>query len=169
MERLDQYTCEEEEPTASIMKNETTSGSAGPLRMNLVVRGAVQGVGFRPFVYKLANELGLFGWVSNSMHGVEIEIEGPKPRLDSFLVRLSKEKPPRSSLQSIEAALFGPVGHEAFEIRESSDSGPGIPVIMPDIATCPDCLREIFDIGNRRYLYPFTNCTNCGPRYSIIE
>lgn len=144
-------------------------GSAERLRLSIVVRGAVQGVGFRPFVYRLAQELGLEGWVSNSMAGVHIEIEGPKNFLDAFHVRLSREKPQRSFLQSVEASFLDPVGYTGFEIRESTDTGPGIPLILPDIATCPECLQDVFNIGNRRYLYPFTNCTNCGPRYSIIE
>ncbi|MEX2190517.1 MAG: carbamoyltransferase HypF [Bacteroidota bacterium] len=152
------------------MSEDRTMGrSAEQLRLSIVARGAVQGVGFRPFVYRLAQELGLEGWVSNSMAGVHIEVEGPKNSLDAFHVRLSLEKPPRSFLQSVEASFLEPVGYSGFEIRESTDTGPGIPLILPDIATCPECLREIFDIGNRRYLYPFTNCTNCGPRYSIIE
>ncbi|MEX2115552.1 MAG: carbamoyltransferase HypF [Bacteroidota bacterium] len=146
-----------------------TAGSSNRLRLSIVARGAVQGVGFRPFVYRLANELGLEGWVSNSMAGVHIEVEGPKEFLDAFLIRLSQEKPPRSFLQSVEASFLDPVEYSGFEIRESTDTRSGIPLILPDIATCPDCLREVFNIGNRRYLYPFTNCTNCGPRYSIIE
>ncbi len=138
-------------------------------RLKIAVRGAVQGVGFRPFVFRLATELGLCGWVNNSPQGVFIEAEGPRPQLEHFLFRLEKEKPPRSSIQSLEASWLDSVGYNEFEIRESERGGDKTALVLPDIATCPDCLREIFDPANRRHLYPFTNCTNCGPRFSIIE
>jgi hydrogenase maturation protein HypF len=137
-------------------------------RLRLAVCGAVQGVGFRPFVYRLANELGLAGWVNNSSQGVTIEVEGPRPKLEDFRARLIAEKPPRSFLQSCEATWLDAAGYDGFVIRESEHSGNKTAHVLPDIATCPDCLREIFDPQNRRYRYPFTNCTNCGPRFSII-
>src|SRR5208282_6008836 len=139
------------------------------LRLKLVVRGAVQGVGFRPFVFRLATGLRLGGWVNNSTQGVFIEVEGPRATLEKFLLRLEVEKPPRSFIQSLEASWLDPVGYTGFEIRESKTGGDKTALVLPDIATCPDCLREIFDPANRRYHYPFTNCTNCGPRFSIIE
>ena len=146
---------------------------AGPTsqhaRLKLTVRGAVQGVGFRPFVFRLATGLGLAGWVNNSPQGVFIEAEGPRTTLEQFLLRLEKEKPPRSFIQSLEASWLDPAGHTAFEIRPSETGGNKTALVLPDIATCPDCLREIFDPQNRRHRYPFTNCTNCGPRFSIIE
>jgi len=138
-------------------------------RLRLVIRGAVQGVGFRPFVYRLATELGLRGWVLNSVQGVFIELEGEPPTLQRFVKRLYVEKPPRASIQSMEQSVLEPVGYTGFEIRHSEHTGEKTTLILPDLATCPDCLREIFDPTNRRYRYPFTNCTNCGPRYSIIE
>ncbi len=138
-------------------------------RLRLIIRGAVQGVGFRPFIYRLASELGLKGWVNNSAQGVFLEVEGPEPRLQEFLLRLESEKPPRSSIQSLEAAWLDSSGYSSFEIRESDPGGPKTALVLPDIATCPDCLRDIFEPENRRYFYPFTNCTNCGPRFSIIE
>jgi hydrogenase maturation protein HypF len=138
-------------------------------RLRLVVRGAVQGVGFRPFVFRLANELALSGWVNNSAQGVFIEVEGARLELEQFLLRLESEKPPRSFIQSAEAIWLDTVGYDGFEIRESEVSGEKTALVLPDIATCPDCQREILDPTNRRYRYPFTNCTNCGPRYSIIE
>ena len=141
----------------------------GRLRLKLVVRGAVQGVGFRPFVFRLATGLKLAGWVNNSPQGVFIEVEGPRAALEKFLLRLETEKPPRSFIQSLEASWLDPVGYTGFEIRESETGGDKTALVLPDIATCPDCLREIFDPKNRRYRYPFTNCTNCGPRFSIIE
>lgn len=136
-------------------------------RLRLTVRGAVQGVGFRPFVYRLATELQLTGWVNNSSQGVFIEVEGEREKLADFLERICQEKPPRSHIQSLESSWLDSVNYTNFEIR-ASESGEKTAVVLPDIATCPDCLREIFDQNNRRYLYPFTNCTNCGPRYSII-
>ena len=139
------------------------------LRLRVTIRGAVQSVGFRPFIYRLATELGLAGWVNNSPQGVFIEVEGGKERLDGFLLRIEKEKPSRSFIQSLESSFLDPKGYPAFEIRESDDCGEKVTLVLPDISVCPDCLRDVFDPGNRRYLYPFTNCTNCGPRFSIIE
>jgi hydrogenase maturation protein HypF len=139
------------------------------IRLRVVVRGAVQGVGFRPFIYRLATELGLTGWVNNSAQGVFIEVEGGRVELERFLLRIEAERPPRSFIQSLEATWFDPVGYAGFEIRASVAGGEKTALVLPDIATCPDCLREVFDPANRRYRYPFTNCTHCGPRFSIIE
>jgi hydrogenase maturation protein HypF len=129
----------------------------------------VQGVGFRPFVYRLAAEMGLNGWVSNSSQGVFIEAEGEKDLLDRFVIRLEKEKPSRAFIQGMETSFLDVNGYKGFEIRESSSDGQKSALVIPDIATCPDCAEEIFDRNNRRYLYPFTNCTNCGPRFSIVK
>jgi hydrogenase maturation protein HypF len=138
-------------------------------RLKLTVRGAVQGVGFRPFIFRLATELHLQGWVNNSAQGVFIETEGPRANVEVFLLRLEKEKPERSFIQSLEASWLDPVGYSGFEIRPSETGGSKTALVLPDIATCRECVREIFDPQNRRYQYPFTNCTNCGPRFSIIE
>jgi hydrogenase maturation protein HypF len=138
-------------------------------RLRVIIRGAVQGVGFRPFVFRLAEELGLTGWVNNSMQGVFIEVEGRRDRLQSFLLRIPREKPSRAFIQSLESSWLDPVGFTKFEIRESDATGAKTALILPDIATCPECLREVFDPANRRHRYPFTNCTHCGPRFSIIE
>jgi hydrogenase maturation protein HypF len=138
-------------------------------RLKATVRGAVQGVGFRPFVFRLADELRLNGWVSNSPQGVFLEVEGDEELLHRFLHRLVDEKPVRSFIQSLEHSILDPLGYAAFEIRESEQSGDKTTIVLADIATCPECLADIFDVNNRRYLYPFTNCTNCGPRFSIIE
>jgi hydrogenase maturation protein HypF len=138
-------------------------------RAKIIVHGAVQGVGFRPFIFRLATELNLRGSVLNSSQGVFIEIEGARDLLDQFLLRLEKEKPPRAMIQSLEFSFLDAVSHENFEILPSENSGAKTALILPDIATCADCLRDIFDPQNRRHLYPFTNCTNCGPRFSIIE
>lgn len=138
-------------------------------RLRITVRGAVQGVGFRPFVFRLATELELTGWVNNSARGVTIELEGPENRLERFLLRVGPEKPPRSFIQSLEYSYLDPSHYKSFEIHESDQTGDKTALILPDIATCPDCLNDMRDSKNRRYLYPFTNCTNCGPRYSIIS
>src|SRR5271155_1061717 len=138
-------------------------------RLKMTVRGAVQGVGFRPFVHRLASGLGLAGWVNNSCQGVALEVEGPRQELENFLLRLEAEKPPRSFIQSLEAAWLDSVGYKKFEITASDTGGERTALVLPDSATCPDCVREIFDPLNRRYRYPFTNCTHCGPRFSIIE
>jgi hydrogenase maturation protein HypF len=133
------------------------------------VRGAVQGVGFRPFIYRLASELHLHGWVSNTPQGVIIEAEAPLEALERFLARIEQEKPLHALIQDLQWEFLEPVHHRGFEIRQSEGSGDKTALVLPDFAICPDCLREIFDPNNRRYRYPFTNCTHCGPRFSIIE
>ncbi|MBW4439079.1 MAG: carbamoyltransferase HypF [Pleurocapsa minor GSE-CHR-MK-17-07R] len=138
-------------------------------RRRLVIQGAVQGVGFRPFIYRLAADIGIRGWVSNSAQGVLIEAEAPGQQLDTFLAQIDAQKPPHSFIQHITVEAIPATGEATFEIRHSSTEGSRSAVILPDLATCPDCLRDIFDPANRRYRFPFTNCTHCGPRYSIIE
>ncbi|MFI5178914.1 MAG: carbamoyltransferase HypF [Vicinamibacterales bacterium] len=138
-------------------------------RLRLTVRGAVQGVGFRPFVYRLARVLELHGWVLNSPQGVFIEVEGPRDRLERFFARLGAERPPLAVIQSLESTWLDPVSYDTFEIRESAHDGAPTALVLPDIATCDDCRRELFDPANRRYRYPFINCTHCGPRYTIID
>jgi len=138
-------------------------------RLKIVVRGAVQGVGFRPFVYRLATELDLKGWVINSAQGVFLEIEGAPDATAEFARRLHTNKPTRAIIQSCESSHLETVGYKEFEIRESTDAGGKTALILPDIAPCADCLSEMIDPRDRRFRYPFTNCTNCGPRFSIIE
>ncbi|MEX2579903.1 MAG: carbamoyltransferase HypF [Verrucomicrobiales bacterium] len=138
-------------------------------RVKAALRGAVQGVGFRPFVYRLANELGLGGWVLNSSQGVFVEAEGERGALDEFIVRLDRDKPPRAVIFSRETTFLRAKGYSDFEIRYSDSAGEKSALILPDIATCGDCLAEVFDPADRRHHYPFTNCTNCGPRFSIVE
>ncbi|HUN64631.1 MAG TPA: carbamoyltransferase HypF [Bacteroidota bacterium] len=138
-------------------------------RSHIVIRGAVQGVGFRPFIYRLAASLGLTGWVLNSSRGVYIEAEGEENSLTEFLIRIGKEKPALASIQSCEAVSLDPAGYSKFEIRASEADDEPQALILPDIAVCPDCLREMTDPADRRFGYPFINCTNCGPRFSIIE
>ena len=138
-------------------------------RLQVDIRGAVQGVGFRPFVYRLATSLSLAGWVANDTQGVIAEVEGSRAALERFLERLRAEKPPRAVILSLDAAWLPPRGYRRFEIRDSDRAGAKSVIVLPDLATCDDCLHELFDPGDRRYAYPFTNCTNCGPRFSIIE
>ncbi|HEX7486352.1 MAG TPA: carbamoyltransferase HypF [Vicinamibacterales bacterium] len=145
-----------------------TIAEAAVQRLRIQIRGAVQGVGFRPFAYRLASELGLPGWVLNSSAGVVIEVEGAPEALEHFLLRVGRDCPPRAIVQGLEAAYLEPLGFQGFEIRHSAD-GEKTALVLPDIATCPDCLGELLDAGDRRYRYPFTNCTNCGPRFSIIQ
>ena len=138
-------------------------------RLRLVVRGAVQGVGFRPFVFRLAEELQLSGWVLNSPQGVFIEVEAGRAALEAFRRRLADEPPPRAVIQGLEASWLDPVPYDGFQIRDSATDGRISALVLPDIATCDDCRREVFDPADRRHRYPFTNCTNCGPRFSILE
>ena len=139
------------------------------LRLRVIIHGAVQGVGFRPFVYQLAKKFDLSGWVQNSCRGIVIEAEGRTEQINSFFLCLEKEKPVNAVIQSIESSYLDPAGYQEFKIIESDEKGDKTALILPDIATCPECIGEIFDPFNRHYLYPFTNCTHCGPRFSIIE
>ena len=138
-------------------------------RLRVTIRGAVQGVGFRPFVYRLATEMGLQGWVLNSSQGVFIEVEAERPILEEFLLRLEREKPTLAIIQSLEFSFLDPVGYPDFVIRHSEGTGEKTVLILPDIATCSECRREVEDPNDRRYRYPFTNCTHCGPRFTIIR
>ena len=137
--------------------------------MRIVIRGAVQGVGFRPFVYRLAVESDLSGWVRNSPSGVFVEAEGEQAALNTFLLRLEREKPARAFIQSLEYSLLEPANFQGFEIRKSETDGTADVFIIPDIAVCDECLMEMYNPEDRRYRYPFINCTHCGPRFSIIE
>ncbi|HVP45022.1 MAG TPA: carbamoyltransferase HypF [Bryobacteraceae bacterium] len=139
------------------------------VRARVALGGAVQGVGFRPFVYRLATELELTGWVCNSSAGLVVEAEGASARIDAFLERLEAEMPPAAVVSTRETAILAPAGFRAFEIRSSDEDAAKVAGVLPDLATCPACLKELSDPSNRRYGYPFTNCTLCGPRYTIIE
>jgi hydrogenase maturation protein HypF len=138
-------------------------------RRRVTVRGVVQGVGFRPFVYRLARDHGLAGWVLNHSGGVDLEVEGPGPALDAFVVDLKAKAPPLARIVGVEVQDLPPSGYTRFEIRHSVAVEGHYQLISPDIATCPDCLSELLDPADRRYRYPFTNCTNCGPRFTIIR
>jgi hydrogenase maturation protein HypF len=135
----------------------------------LHVTGIVQGVGFRPFVFNLARRLGLAGWVRNTSAGVEIELDGPPAILESFAHALRSEAPPLSRIDQV-GVSYGPSnGFAGFEILESESVPEEFQPISPDVAVCEDCRRELFDPADRRYRYPFINCTNCGPRFTIIK
>lgn len=146
----------------------TVAAKLSTRRLRVTLRGAVQGVGFRPFVYRLATEMSLTGWVLNSSAGLVVEVEGPTEQLSLFEKRLEQERPKASVVNVREFAWLVAEGSTRFEILASdSDSGKTVNV-LPDLATCNDCRKELFDPANRRFEYPFTNCTNCGPRYTIV-
>jgi hydrogenase maturation protein HypF len=133
------------------------------------IEGIVQGVGFRPHVYRLAHEYELKGWVLNSSAGVLIEAEGKSEDLQQFARRLVDDPPPMAVIRSCKVAPMEPRGFQDFVIRQSDDQDAKTVMISPDIAICPDCKREVLDPKDRRYGYAFTNCTNCGPRFTIIK
>ncbi len=138
-------------------------------RKFIEVKGIVQGVGFRPFVYKLAKLNNLFGWVNNTSKGVFIDIEGDENNINNFINELKDNAPPLSRITSININNMELLGYENFIIKESINNLNATTYISPDYSTCSECKNEIFDKNNRRYRYPFTNCTNCGPRFSIIK
>ncbi|NLO91817.1 MAG: carbamoyltransferase HypF [Elusimicrobia bacterium] len=143
-------------------------GKDKAVRVEIVVSGVVQGVGFRPFIYKRALAHGLGGWVRNTGEGVKIQVQGRPSAVAAFVSDLKRKKPPQSridrlSLKNIRPGVSGP-----FEIKGSAGGGASA-IIPADLAVCPDCVREMSDAADRRYLYPFTNCTNCGPRFTIVK
>ena len=139
------------------------------VRRRVRVSGVVQGVGFRPYIYRLATEERVVGSISNDTAGVTIEVEGPISRVEAFLLRLPLEAPPLAHIASIDLEEIPFVGDEDFRITRSEVRGHVVTQIPADAATCDDCLREVLDPNNRRYRYPFTNCTNCGPRFTITR
>jgi hydrogenase maturation protein HypF len=147
----------------------TLVGETTVVRARVALGGTVQGVGFRPFVYRLAKELELAGWVSNSSAGLVVEAEGSPERINRFLERLEAEMPPAAVVLTRETSQLAPAGFRGFEIRSSDESVAKIAGVLPDLATCKACLDEIGDASDRRFEYAFTNCTHCGPRYTIIE
>ena len=131
------------------------------------VSGQVQGVGFRPFVFKLAHELGLTGWVRNDSEGVEIAVEGEQPKVMRLIELLQSEPPSLARVEKVTHDLTQKTtGLFGFSITDSKE-GKVLTGIAPDMAICPDCLKEMFDPANRRYLHPFINCIHCGPRYTL--
>ena len=144
-------------------------GSVALARRQIRIRGVVQGVGFRPFVHNLAHAMGLAGYVLNSSAGVVAEVEGASGALDRFVERLRGEAPPLARIEELLVAEIDPLGEREFTIRESQAREGEFVLVSPDVATCPDCYGDFTDPANRRYGYAFTNCTNCGPRYTIIR
>jgi hydrogenase maturation protein HypF len=152
----------------------TRSGDpATRVRVSARVEGTVQGVGFRPFVYRLAHELGIGGFVLNDDRGVLMEAEGEAAQVEELLQRLRSDAPPLAVVERVEVTerrmLIDAGAPAAFEIRPSAHGEAADAPVTPDTATCADCLRELFDPADRRYRYPFTNCTNCGPRFTIVR
>ncbi len=143
--------------------------STARTRVRARVEGTVQGVGFRPYVYRLAGELGVAGHVLNDSRGVVVEVEAEPETVDRFLARLAAEAPPLAHVESVVSEAVAQTGERGFAIRESPRDGEPRAAVTPDSATCPDCLAELFDPGDRRFRYPFTNCTNCGPRFTIVR
>src|SRR6266513_2335426 len=139
------------------------------LRRRIFVCGIVQGVGFRPFVYNLAKLAGIRGFVLNSSSGVTIEAEGSEAALDEFMNSLRCHPPPLARIEEVTVADLEPAGDEQFQILQSISAEGEFALVSPDVATCEDCRADVADPENRRFGYPFTNCTNCGPRYSIIR
>ena len=137
-------------------------------RQKIVIEGIVQGVGFRPFIYQLAERFALVGSVCNDTRGVTIEVEGEPEVLDRFVAAIQKEKPPLAVIQNIHTETVSLKGCVGFSILQSAVDETRRAQISPDTFVCDDCLQELFDVEDRRYRYPFINCTNCGPRYTIV-
>ncbi|MDD5015179.1 MAG: carbamoyltransferase HypF [Atribacterota bacterium] len=140
------------------------------IRKSIIIKGIVQGVGFRPFIHKLVQNYNLPGWVVNSNQGVEIEVEGKIEEINSFVSDIKKKLPPLARIEKIEVNQLPLIGYKEFSIRKSIvKEVDSFVLVSPDISICEDCLQELFDPRNRRFHYPFINCTNCGPRFTIIK
>jgi hydrogenase maturation protein HypF len=163
-------TLEIEEARVSVAGRHPTNGPEVVCRWRLTVNGVVQGVGFRPFVYNLARQLGLCGWVRNTAAGVEMELQGQEKELEHFLHHLHHDAPPLAHILAVDIESIPTLEDQPDELQiRTSHEDSGRTLISPDVATCPRCLSELFDPPDRRYHYPFTNCTHCGPRFTIIE
>jgi hydrogenase maturation protein HypF len=138
-------------------------------RVRARVEGTVQGVGFRPYVYRLAGELGVAGHVLNDARGVVVEVEAAPETVERFLARLPAEAPPLATVERVVSEPLEELGERGFTIRDSAAAGEPLAAVTPDSATCADCLAELFDPDDRRFRYPFVNCTNCGPRFTIVR
>jgi hydrogenase maturation protein HypF len=149
--------------------NNTSEKDNSITRTRIDVNGVVQGVGFRPFVYRLAHRYKLSGWVCNTSGNVSIEVQGERINLDGFTAALENEAPPVSRIQRIRISTIPVNADTDFKILDSKAREGEYQPLSADIATCNQCLKEIFDPADRRYLYPFTNCTNCGPRFTIVK
>jgi hydrogenase maturation protein HypF len=155
--------------TAADRRAVDVAGTSDRRRIRVRVEGTVQGVGFRPYVYRLASELGLAGHVLNDSRGVLVEVEADPERVERFLRRLPAEAPPLARVEQVSAHELPARGQGSFRILESPRSGEPSAPVTPDTATCDECLAELFDPADRRFRYPFINCTNCGPRFTIVR
>ena len=144
-------------------------GASPTLRLRIRIQGIVQGVGFRPFVHRLARELGIAGAIHNFAGGVEIEAEGEAQAVAAFRARLEQDRPPIAVIDRVDEEELQSQGDSTFRIIPSQEGEGGPILLSPDVATCPDCECELFDPADRRYRHPFINCTNCGPRFTIIR
>ncbi len=147
----------------------STQSEGALRRVRARVDGTVQGVGYRPFVYRLAGELGIAGWVLNDERGVIVEAEGPPEAIEAFVRRLSEDAPPLARVRGVDAQDVPTLGEPGFAIVASERGGDATAPVTPDSATCAECLAELSDPEDRRYRYPFLNCTNCGPRFTIVR
>ncbi len=147
----------------------TSKSTSEIIRTSIFITGVVQGVGFRPFIHRLATSAGLAGHVLNTSAGVEIELEGPAGDIERFISSIREQAPPLSRINDITAVQSTPDGQADFVIKASVSRDGRHQLVSPDSCTCDDCLTELLDPGDRRYRYPFINCTNCGPRFTIIE
>ncbi len=145
------------------------TSTMSPLRKSIDVTGIVQGVGFRPFIYRLAHQCSLSGFISNTPAGVSIEVQGSPEKVDEFLQRLPKEIPPLAKLTALSDREIDLLDEKSFRILSTRLDQPARTLISPDIAACDDCLHEMANPRDRRFRYPFINCTNCGPRFTIIR
>ena len=140
------------------------------IRANIKINGIVQGVGFRPFIHRQVTKFALCGWIRNTSEGVELELEGSADAIDAFLADLLPSAPKLAYIESLRSERFRDLKHyEGFQIIGSKALDSRNTLISPDVAICEDCLRELFDPADRRHGYAFINCTNCGPRFSIIK
>ena len=139
------------------------------MRQRIRIRGVVQGVGFRPFVYRTAREFNLAGFVRNDGDGVTLEIEGTEDDLVRFHDALNNQAPPLARITNINTDALSASGETDFRIVTTGGDGPATTLISPDVSLCADCRSELLDPADRRYRYPFINCTNCGPRFTIVS
>jgi hydrogenase maturation protein HypF len=148
----------------SIPAQVNDAGTIERVRSRILVRGAVQGVGFRPFIHRQATALGLAGWVLNTSEGVVAEAEGDPEQIAALVQEIRQNPPANATVDAVETRAVALRWDDGFDIRASDATGPCIAQVLPDFATCADCLAELFDPSDRRYRYPFINCTHCGPR-----
>ena len=143
-------------------------GEAAIRQIHIEIEGIVQGVGFRPFLHRLADGHRITGWVRNTSAGLEGVLQGTARDLEAFQAKLQDDAPPMARIEAVRSSDISSAPFDRFTIRESHIR-PGATLVSPDTAMCPDCAAELYDPADRRYRYPFINCTNCGPRYTIIE